>query len=686
MKSFIRLAALLGICTYAAPAWSSADTGFCSPNMQVFYNSMTGCDSMALLSPANDTRINLVFLLADARRQKLKQFPPQRSGNFPDLTYTPTNWTRFSSALDFGQKQRDPTDGSSYVGEGTVCVSLGKGAEGFIAAVTADTTIPEPEKTALAAARKAMTCEAAATPLTDVASASGKEFAAYLSAIDHFYHANHFYSADFAALAQSPQAWVREAARYMQARTALLDAQSTAFDDYGTLDKKGVVPAKVTTALLGLNAYLKDYPQGAYAASAKGLLRRAYWLSGDGVQQIKAYAETIATHDLDPAVMDVINEFDQKVDAGAYQDPASDQLFVATELLRQMRPKRDENGRDTPTIKASDVQAQHERFAGNEKLYTYLQAAQAWFSEQDAGTVLKLLPVADTGTDALSYLDYSMQMLRAGALAKTDMKAARAAYVSLIGRSTQAFQRGPIELAVSMIDERTKNISAVFAPDTIVQEPALRQRVLEYIAGPILLRQQAMSTTAPKEERNVALFRLLSRDVLQGRIKGFLDDIKLLPPVPAADADGSVNDIFEPFRWKGGSKDFACANLVETVKSLVEDAKSRAGRLCLGDFIRITAISNPEKAKVDELGGTGTLFAGTPVARQDFYIDIINDAKATREQRAYALFRAVHCYAPIGNNDCGGTDVSIAQRKKWYFELKARYPETKYAKELQYFW
>ena len=64
----------------------------------------------------------------------------------------------------------------------------------------------------------------------------------------------------------------------------------------------------------------------------------------------------------------------------------------------------------------------------------------------------------------------------------------------------------------------------------------------------------------------------------------------------------------------------------------------------------------------------------------------MKNPKATHNEKAYALFRAVKCYEPAHNNECGGTDVSEGQRKKWYNELKAKYADTSYAKELRYYW
>ena len=248
------------------------------------------------------------------------------------------------------------------------------------------------------------------------------------------------------------------------------------------------------------------------------------------------------------------------------------------------------------------------------------------------------------------------------------------------------FQRSTLELAIAMSDEHNKHIATVFEPGSPITAPEIRTQVLDYIAGPILLRQQALAKDVPQDERDTALYRLLSRDLVQGRFKGFLADIKLLPPPPEQKADGSVVDKFAPFRWDGGGDGYKCPALAEVAQELMGNPRDVRGRLCLGDFFRSTGVANPEKPADGALGSLGTLFAGDVLARGDFYADIMKDAKAGHDARAYALYRAVYCYAPAHQNDCGGKDVPEATRKAWHDELKASYADTPWARKLQYYW
>ena len=685
-KFFWFLVALFAL-SFENPARASGDDGGCGQTMKIDYNSFTTCDSMGLISPGNDTRINLIYLLSDARGQKLKLSKPSTEPNAAVINFWPSDWSNFRSSLDLGIKPAAVESDSEY-GEGTICVSDETGSAAFLVALAVDKNVTDAEKLTLGNIRKTLKCKTASggDASIEVQSPAAKEFAAYIYAVRHFYFVSHTDGTGFAAIGNSSQPWVREAARYMQARVALLGAQASAFDEFGTLQKEHVSSESVKAALDSLNAYLKDYPNGAYAASATGLLRRAYWVSGDTQKLAEAYSEALGRSNIDEAGFAVVNELDLKLPTNADQGNPSDVLLLAMEDLRSMRERTDSDGKVLPGMKAQDIETQHSRFANHEDIYNYLLAARAWFVDKDATAVLQLLPERNAAGDAWSYVEFSGQLLRASALNATGNISARTALVNLFPKATQAFQRGTLELALAMLDERAKNISSVFAPDSLVQEPTIRQNVLDYIAGPILLRQQAIATNVSKEESKTALFRLLARDLTQGHFKGFLEDVKLLPPKPVQDANGQPYDNFEPFRWEGSTKDYSCPSVIEIAKQLSENESSIHGRLCLGDFIRAKGDFAPTPVEKDELGGTGTLFAGEQFYRQVLYVSIMKNSKATHQEKAYALFRAVKCYEPAHINDCGGAEVSKNQRKKWYNELKAKYADTSYAKELRYFW
>jgi hypothetical protein len=254
----------------------------------------------------------------------------------------------------------------------------------------------------------------------------------------------------------------------------------------------------------------------------------------------------------------------------------------------------------------------------------------------------------------------------------------------------QLYQRQTIELALAKHIERQKKISAVFEPASQIKDHDIRRHLLNHVAGPIILKMQATDASVPQAERDAALLTLLTRDLTQARFKGFVEDIKLLPPKPEASTtneDGEQEDIFAAFRWESGNDEgYECPAIVQIAESLAKSPKDVKARLCLGDFFRVTGVSTIEPAADDELGSTGTLFAGAPLARMDFYRDIMANSKASHADRAYAVYRAIHCYQPVGNNACGGKDVSKATRKAWFNELKAKYGDTSWGRDSVYYW
>ena len=87
-----------------------------------------------------------------------------------------------------------------------------------------------------------------------------------------------------------------------------------------------------------------------------------------------------------------------------------------------------------------------------------------------------------------------------------------------------------------------------------------------------------------------------------------------------------------------------------------------------------------------ELTSAPTQFAGVGVSRLDIYKAVIADAKAAPDLRAYALYRAVNCWAPSAYNSCDSTDAPKSQRKAWHDELKAKYRDSVWAQKLKYYW
>ena len=86
------------------------------------------------------------------------------------------------------------------------------------------------------------------------------------------------------------------------------------------------------------------------------------------------------------------------------------------------------------------------------------------------------------------------------------------------------------------------------------------------------------------------------------------------------------------------------------------------------------------------LGSTASLFKGETFSRLDGYRQVIANPKAPHNDKAYALFRAINCYARAGYNGCGGVDVDKSVRKGWFRQLKTGFADTEWAQSLKYYW
>jgi hypothetical protein len=245
-----------------------------------------------------------------------------------------------------------------------------------------------------------------------------------------------------------------------------------------------------------------------------------------------------------------------------------------------------------------------------------------------------------------------------------------------------------------MHDERSGGLERVFEPASPVRTPAIREILLTNVAGAPLLRRQAGDKSVPQHEREVALFTLLYKEVTRGADRDFLADLATVPA--GAPADGNLYDILSAehppvgiFAQSTRLEDYDCPPLKETAGQLAKDPHAAKARLCLTEYMRVTGFDDfslDHQPAKDELGGTASLFAGPAFSRLEIYKAIMADAGAAPADKAYALYRAVNCYAPSGTNACGGAGVPIAQRKAWFLRLKKDYPTSSWAQSLRYYW
>ncbi len=704
------MAGAVGAWGFGAPAGASGDYG-CSPDWTLGSDAL-GCASAIVMAPGNDTRVNLALLLRD--RGGLASQP----GSYPPLdwdygyAHNFFSWGIFSTSA---YSRAEEPENDFY---GSRCVSLKGGDAAFTAAIAANPKLLPAERQALIAARGQLQPICAsfgagywmsegahpkapppAWPV-EVQSKVAKEFLAYLLGAAAFYGEDWNGARNqFSELSASIDPWLKETARYMIARVELNAAQATSFDEWGFFSgPDSVDQVAAARGAQALAAYLNAYPKGRYSGSAKGLQRRALWLQGDLGALADGYEAMLGlVAPGSAAEAQLIEEIDNKLllakgAASAIDTP----LLLATYDLMRMRggEEDDLDSADRPAIDAAELARQAALFKGHEALYNFLRATYSFYVAGDAQDVLGLIPDA-SGAAQHSALDFSRQILRGQALAALKDPAEEAFWLRLIGGSTGIYQRPAAELGLALHWESSGNLARVFAANSPIDESMIRKILLEHAAGAQILRAQAVNGARPQGERALALFTLVYKQLSHGNYAGFLSDAAQIP----ADADSSAGlwnltgqdaiplGLFTNGRFSDG---YACPALKATAARLARNPKDGKGLLCLGDFYRLNGFDGFDEFAVSpapgSLGGNASLFPGSEIPRGSFYPAVIADPAAERGDKAYALYRAVRCYAPSGYNGCGGEEVAEAQRKAWFTALKRQYADTRWAKELQYYW
>lgn len=729
----IAMLVLFASISFTRQALASGDYG-CSMAWRLVHHDYDGCSNMAFLSPSNDTRVNLLLLMADLRPAKLNSATNTATKPSPDAPLF--QWEQLASKFGLQADKATPTDNDAGAQSNPVFCSAPLPLDDpFALAVQADHELKQEERDALLGARK----KAQSSCVTDAASAianaekviktaQARAYALYLEGAAEFWRTDYDKAAaTFSALTNAQSAWVRETATYMIGRSLINQAQVGAFDEYGSFSKNWHADAKSVTAVeAALDKYLQQYPKGAYAQSARGLKRRGYWLAQDTGKLEEEYGALLmlSPEERNTSDVNLAQEIDNKVTTppdsfGAARDNASeDALLNATQnplmlAMLDLEAMRTTNGTTSRSdsdanlrkpISLSRLQQQKPYFAAQMPLYEYLLAAYAFYIENKPAEVLQMIPDA-ARQGSFSYVQFSRQVLRGIALEALKDHNALGFWMQMLPGAKASYERPVLELAIAYHEERTGAIRNVFAPASPVHYPYLREVLLANVADADLLRAQAKNNDVPQRERDIALFTLLYKEATRNDASNFLKDLVLVPPKAPTEGfymlDNNADSYFTPddyqlaaiplgiFLHDKTDANFGCPGLRGSEEELAHDADNPTARLCVADFVRLNeSVTYLTSATItaDELGGTTSLFPGGNFVRMDTYTAVLANAKSSRNDKSYALFRAVNCYAPSGNNDCGGKDVPQAQRKAWFTTLKHDYAGTRWANALQYYW
>lgn len=663
---------------------------------------LTPGSNLAMLQPGNDTRVNLMLLMQDDRYGA-------GAGGQERVFF---GWGELSASLYPAESK--PESYNAYMH--SRCQTNETGTDGFAQAVRSAKRLPERDRDLLISARRSLSpdCEDIAagsekiTQMTQIQNQTGQDFVTYLTSALAFYNGDFDASTKgFSSLVKAKNDWLKETSLYMIARSELNRSQVQAFDDYGYFEGPQTVDqGAIQNAERGFNLYRKIYANGSYQQSAKGLLRRTYWLAGEAEKLSNEYAAVLDNPESSGSQLPVlIQEIDDKLlSILSLGQITSDPELLAMIALYRMRESGNPDGDDEvrPAISRIEIESMRDSLASRPGLMKYLLAAQAFYVANDPKMVLQLIP-DDARKSSFGYLAFSRQMLRGRALEAVSDRNARGFWEQFVSGADRLHQRGLVELALAINLERNDAVDDVFAKNSVVETPALREILLQHAAGPALLRKQAKNLEVDKRERDLALYALLYRQLTHGAYSEFLSDLDLV----SADAnrDGpfynsrtennyGYEEELRPiplglFTQFDQSDEFGCPALKQTVEMLASDADSHRGLLCLSDYVRLVGFDDywmDVQPDSNQLGGSGSRFFGPEFSRLESYKQIIVDPQANSENRAYALYRAVWCYGPAGVNSCGGIGVDEQQRALWFRQLKRHYPSSIWAQKLKYYW
>jgi hypothetical protein len=689
--------ALLSIKSYA-----SGDFGCGAPRGTIFFRSYESCNSLPFLSPANDSRLNLQLMLIDAGKLtgtlNLSQEYPV-PGDMA-LLQVPFNWEDWQvherslgTAIDSGAAKSTANPDGYAVGEGSRCNTASVGLQAFNNTVNSAAVLPKDDASILIAARSALVTNCNAAVNSDwkapqgIRSAPGREFAVYISGANAFY-AGDFHAAldSFKSLKNSANPWLKETSRYMVGRTMLNSAQVDSFGEWGEMKLSKVGKSDLKDAEDAFNSYLHDFPHGIYATSSRGLLRRVYWLANDQTKLAEAFDRALADSEKganNVTVLELVQEADSKLVSSVKIDLIQSPQFLAIVDLMRMRSTDEKvpGGVTNASLTLADLDAQKDRFASRPALYKYLLAAFHVYVDSKPEQALTLLPNL-TGKQ-LSYFDFSQQTLRVLALdASKQYDAERKLLLQLLPLAKLPLQSEQLQLALAGLEERTGHLDRVFAPESPIHEKAIRTILVEYAANTEMLRQRIKDPKENAEVIDAALYALLYKELTGGKYQSFEADLALIEP--------HLSEFLAPFVDSGASKssEYRCPSLREVASTLQHDGSDARSLNCVGELVRLHGVHFGQDTVPPEtdLGSSDSLFPVTNYSRMDSYLQVIANKQAPGDARAYALFRAVNCYAPSGYNECGKQDIPQSTRKQWFQMLHKEYPGSTWAKSSKFYW
>lgn len=570
----------------------------------------------------------------------------------------------------------------------------------FIAALMADATLNTDQRRLLAQARLDLwgraTKEQIAESLAALpADSTSLLYKTYLTGAAHFYDQNYEGAEqDFTIVLHNGSPWLMETAQYMLMRTALNKSSKYSDGQYGDFNIDNINRKDAAQAQKEAQNYLQRWPQGRYADSTRGMLRRINWYLQAWPQLAGLYEQTLQQAAEAQQMRKTVIEYDNVYGMAFYEQSVLEAFPDAPrvsyiELLRALRLNSD----NKPTLTQAQLDASKPVFEQSQKLPLWRDLQlNLWLATGNYAAIIQAVAPAQklAPRDTLAF---SEQVLYGEALmGQKNWTAARDFWQQLLTLCQDNEQRQYVQAKLAATLVYSGNVAAIFAPESAVTNLRFRSQVLKTQATPEQLRQQAVHGPN-NEERTIALHTLLVRDLTENRFGDWLNDKKLVSDITPPVIDEAFNDVnLSTFDWNGDAAQagYTCRSLNETVTVLNKKADDAHALNCLGEFFRTT------QTHVDLWkNSTGNDVLEAAISRkqpfgqfdrQSYYQQVITSPTAEVEDKSFALYRAIMCYAPSGSNECGGEDVDKLQRKGWFTQLKTQYPGSPWAQKLKYYW
>lgn len=692
---------------------ASFDT-YCTPTLTLGDQHYDRCSNLPILEPSNDNETNMHLLLLDMGLANVSALKRDEHLWSAEYGIVPFDYEEFKAAVSnktANQRQKKISDKEeeSYVYEER-CQTNSAGTQQFNQQVSANTLLKPQEKQMLSKLRSDISpqCDGQVSFIKVDASWPPlvKQYVSYMNGSIAFYNGDYSTAQKiYQLLSAVDNPWLKETSNYMLVRTAINKAFNSAKDEYGDLDFKKVNQNNIAEVFLAINNYFKKHPTGQYAASTRGLMRRAFWMAGQQKNLINEFIwqfQHTTTNQYNLDIQKVPEEISRRIfDSSFFKiENLTDPFFLATYDLMYMRENESSKYK---ALTWNELQAQKPYFKSQPELYRYLQASHLFFIQKKPQQAMDYLP-KETSSKISNYLQLSQQVLKGRILESLKQKEdAYTLWTSLLNASSNPYQYGMIEMALAINMQDRQDFASFFSKDSKIKQLNIKNIIIQNAANSTLLQKIIQSGDTSSDEKLVATYTLLNKSLNYQQYDLFVSSFALLPK--NADSykgyESSTEDLKQQpnlalFLWKGHTinPSLKCDSLIETAKFLEKNPQNKLAQLCIGEFVRLTDSGFDDNepasanAKINPLSTLGTSvypFKGEVFSRGNVYQDIIrSDVKG--DLKAYALYRAINCYAPSAYNECGGKDVEKNVRKAWFQQLKQNHANTSWAKSLEYYW